>query len=295
MTTSVAIASVLESFSTAFVNAMTVTMTETIGSTWSLSANPRADSTPDGSEPIRIVLTLNGSLNGEFLLEFPRADATLLSSQILSRSSDEFGAEQSDALLKCIEAAASKFCGTIEGQYGATTSQASLAVEPPLYLKNAFHADVTDDSGNGASLSIFLNPTLMESLTLHSNIESTIVGAGKSTNSVPGRAILESSNLNLVMDVELNVTLRFGQRQLTLREVLDLTSGSVIELDREVEEPVELLLEGKVIARGEAVVIDGNYGLRVTEVSQVFSPHSSIQPAVRFAHPENLNEELNKR
>ncbi|HEY0759305.1 MAG TPA: flagellar motor switch protein FliN [Acidisarcina sp.] len=75
-----------------------------------------------------------------------------------------------------------------------------------------------------------------------------------------------AANLKLVMDVELNVTLRFGQRRLSLREVLDLSSGSVIELDRQVDEPVELLLDGKVIARGEAVVIDGFYGLRVTEV-----------------------------
>jgi flagellar motor switch protein FliN/FliY len=78
-------------------------------------------------------------------------------------------------------------------------------------------------------------------------------------------------NLGLLMNVELNVTMRFGQRLLTLREVLDLTSGSVIELDRQVEEPVELLLEGRVIARGEAVIVDGNYGLRVTEVSQPLS------------------------
>lgn len=78
----------------------------------------------------------------------------------------------------------------------------------------------------------------------------------------------DSVNLGLLLDVELNVTLRFGQRQLTLREVLELTGGSVVELDRQVEEPVELLLDGKVIARGEAVVVDGNYGLRVTEVMQ---------------------------
>ena len=87
----------------------------------------------------------------------------------------------------------------------------------------------------------------------------------------PAPIVREQVNLDLVMDVELNVTLRFGQRLLTLREVLDLTSGSVVELDRQVEEPVELLLEGKVIARGEAVVIDGNYGLRVTEVLQPLS------------------------
>jgi flagellar motor switch protein FliN/FliY len=83
--------------------------------------------------------------------------------------------------------------------------------------------------------------------------------------------IPEPVNLDLVMDVELNVTLRFGKRHLTLREVLELTSGSVVELDRQVDEPVELLLNGKVIAKGEAVVIDGNYGLRVSEVLQPVS------------------------
>ncbi len=77
-----------------------------------------------------------------------------------------------------------------------------------------------------------------------------------------------AANLDLVLDVELNVTLRFGQRQLALREVLDLTSGSVVELDRQVDEPVELVLDGRVVARGEAVIIDGNYGIRVTQVIQ---------------------------
>ena len=87
----------------------------------------------------------------------------------------------------------------------------------------------------------------------------------------PAPALAEAKNLDLVLNVELNVTLRFGQRLLTLREILDLTTGSVVELDRQVEEPIELLLDGKVIARGEAVVIDGNYGLRVTEVPQPIS------------------------
>jgi flagellar motor switch protein FliN/FliY len=58
-----------------------------------------------------------------------------------------------------------------------------------------------------------------------------------------------------------------------LREVLELATGSVIELDRQVDEPVELLLDGKVIARGEAVIVDGNYGLRVTEIPQPIASH----------------------
>ena len=89
---------------------------------------------------------------------------------------------------------------------------------------------------------------------------------GEETAGLDSRAI-NPANLKLVMDVELTVSLRFGQRQLPLREVLELTSGSVVELDRTVEEPVELLLDGKVVARGEAVIVDGNYGLRVTEVT----------------------------
>jgi len=71
----------------------------------------------------------------------------------------------------------------------------------------------------------------------------------------------------MLMDVELAVTMRFGTRKLLLREVLDLSPGAVVELDRKIQEPVELLLDGRLVARGEVVVIDGSYGLRVTDVT----------------------------
>jgi flagellar motor switch protein FliN len=89
----------------------------------------------------------------------------------------------------------------------------------------------------------------------------------------PDAAVIPQQNLNLLMDVELNVSLRFGKRQLPLRDILELGSGSVVELDRLVDEPVELYLDGKLIARGEAVVVDGNYGLRVTEIPQPLASH----------------------
>lgn len=69
------------------------------------------------------------------------------------------------------------------------------------------------------------------------------------------------------MNVDLAVTLRFGSRRLLLREVLDLNPGAVVELDRQVEEPVDVLLDGRLVARGEVVVMDGNYGVRVTEIA----------------------------
>jgi flagellar motor switch protein FliN/FliY len=114
------------------------------------------------------------------------------------------------------------------------------------------------------SVTLYFDGQLLSALAIHPTAEGA-AGTQKSSG--------DPFNLDLVMDVELNVSLRFGQRQLPLREVLELTSGSVIELDRQVDDPVELLLDGKVIARGEAVIVDGNYGLRVTEVPQPIASH----------------------
>ncbi|MGI4854671.1 MAG: flagellar motor switch protein FliN [Janthinobacterium lividum] len=75
-----------------------------------------------------------------------------------------------------------------------------------------------------------------------------------------------NGQIDRVIDVPLHVTLRFGERRMRLHEVLELNTGSLVELDRQVEEPVDLMLGERVIARGEVVIVDGNYGLRVVEV-----------------------------
>ena len=64
----------------------------------------------------------------------------------------------------------------------------------------------------------------------------------------------------------LDVKLRFGTRRMLLRDVLALSAGIVVELDNQVRSPVDLLLDGRIIAQGEVVVVDGKYGLRVTDI-----------------------------
>jgi len=86
------------------------------------------------------------------------------------------------------------------------------------------------------------------------------------SESVPPANKDQINNLDLLMEVSLRVSLRFGQSRMPLREVLQLSSGSVIELDRQAEEAVDFLLDERLIARGQVVVVDGCYGLRVTEV-----------------------------
>ena len=78
---------------------------------------------------------------------------------------------------------------------------------------------------------------------------------------------LEPGGMGLLMDIELEATLRFGSRELSLQEVLSLGPGGVIELDRHVSEPVDLVVADKIVARGEVVLVNGNFGLRVTEVA----------------------------
>ena len=76
----------------------------------------------------------------------------------------------------------------------------------------------------------------------------------------------DPSKFALLMDVELDLTLRFGGRNVLLREILDLGPGSVLELDRNIQDDADLLLDGKLIARGEVVVVERNFGIRITEV-----------------------------
>jgi flagellar motor switch protein FliN/FliY len=73
--------------------------------------------------------------------------------------------------------------------------------------------------------------------------------------------------VELLLDVELEATLRFGCREMPLGEILELGPGDVVQLDRHVADPVDLIVGDKIVARGEVVLVNGNFGLRVTEVA----------------------------
>lgn len=82
----------------------------------------------------------------------------------------------------------------------------------------------------------------------------------------PGAPAPAGRPIDLLLDVELPVSVSFGRTQLPLKEVLKLTSGSIVELNRPVADPVDVIVNNCVIARGEVVVVEGNYGVRITEI-----------------------------
>lgn len=76
----------------------------------------------------------------------------------------------------------------------------------------------------------------------------------------------ESNNINLIMDVKLPVRVRIGQKKMLLRDVLSMDIGSVIELNQLANDPLDILVDDHVIAQGEVVIVDGNFGVQITTI-----------------------------
>ncbi len=77
-----------------------------------------------------------------------------------------------------------------------------------------------------------------------------------------------NKNLDILMDIKLQLTVELGRTELPIKKVLELTRGSIIELEKVAGEPVELYANGKLIAHGEVVVIEDNFGLRITTITE---------------------------
>ena len=82
----------------------------------------------------------------------------------------------------------------------------------------------------------------------------------------PSFSHVDENNLNLLMDIPLKVTVELGRTQKQIKDILELSQGSIIELDKLAGEPVDILVNNKLIAKGEVVVIDENFGVRVTDI-----------------------------
>lgn len=87
----------------------------------------------------------------------------------------------------------------------------------------------------------------------------------------------ELKNISLIMDVELPVRVRIGTKTLLLKDVLNMDIGSVVELDQLANEPLDVLVGDKIIAKGEVVIVDGNFGIQITEIGTPKERLSQIQ------------------
>ena len=126
---------------------------------------------------------------------------------------------------------------------------------------------VTVTLGDGPALPLYtaFDPSFLDALSemqWHQQDEVALEVPAAGETPQPGGAGV----YNLLLDVELPVSISFGQAILQLKEVLKLTSGSIVELNRGVSEPVDVFVNNCIVARGDVVVVDGNYGVRIREI-----------------------------
>ena len=95
---------------------------------------------------------------------------------------------------------------------------------------------------------------------------AVLVQANQLDELAPAAMSGEPVGLSNLMDVPVKVTVEVGRTRMTLRDLVALGAGSLVMLDREAHEPADILVNGKIVAHGEVVTIDGGYGVRVTSV-----------------------------
>lgn len=223
------------------------------------SAAPRE---PFSASPVDVYLiaTAGGAARGELSLRIPEASALAMAKLFAGEEARpaELVAEDRSALEELLRQVA----GHIVTSAGPRFQDIALTValrEAPTWAPAA-RGWLESTPGTPCAMAMEWQMSAALSTALSQMPEAHSPGESQPASALPkGRAV------DLFLDLELDVTLRFGGRNILLKEVLDLGPGSVLELDREIHDAADLLLDGKLIARGEVVMVNGNYGLRVTE------------------------------
>jgi flagellar motor switch protein FliN/FliY len=221
------------------------------------------DSTPRPFEKggFGFAATITGDRSGRFSVVL---DAAVLDSPLLGDGEDQ-KAGWSELLREAAEAAA----GDLLARSGARCRvEAFGAIEAEKNVSHAFQLKTRD-----RAWTVLVRDEVREPKPAAS--EHTPVASSRPAPPDPAppepplkvRTEATGPGLDLLLDVELEATLRFGCRELPLGEILDLGPGDVVQLDRNVSDPVDLVVADKIVARGEVVLINGNFGLRVTEVA----------------------------
>lgn len=245
----------IDTFVEAFASAAGQTLSKQPSSRWTITADEKPKPFPAGTQLLTMLLTAEPS-KAEAAIQLS-LESTLLLAGVLSGTGTvptQFQPEHAQS----VRAALAEACGIAAALLDGLQIKLQLAKSVSWTAARQFSLTGTDGASSSVQFQVLFTADWPQ------------VGSNAAAASAPTlKTALKNEkgiDVSLLENVEIDVTLRFGERRLPLRQIGELRSGSVIELDKYVQDPVELLLGERVVARGEVVVVDGNYGLRVTEV-----------------------------
>ena len=218
-----------------------------------------------------------GAVHGEMTLRLPAASGTRLAQKFLGEnepaaiSTEKVTAESItpenrqalEELLRQIAGLAASALGATAG--GEVQLHLSASAAPSWSSDAVVCLRTSNEAETGASISIEIQISPALAAELQPRVQPTPSPQTSAQPTLPSSPP-PASSYGRLMDVGLDVKLRFGTRRMLLRDVLALSAGVVVELDNTLHSPVDLLLDGRLIAQGEVVIVDGKYGLRITDV-----------------------------
>jgi flagellar motor switch protein FliN len=219
----------------------------------------------------RVTCTIRGTISGAITVAIGEEDATALARRLMGMDEDP----EADAVIDTLGEVVGQAAGGLGQQpvadgakirvEGTAQRGAALPSEPPAVF------DIKMEDGTSLRFACWVRLEAGDAAAAAPmpSMGMPIIGAATAPLAVSRPAAAPTpayDNLDVILDIELPLTVRFGRTEMTLLALTQVGPGSVIDLDRSPDEPVEILINEKVIARGEVVVVAGNYGVRVTEV-----------------------------
>jgi flagellar motor switch protein FliN/FliY len=244
---------------------------------------------------IQVATDFSGVLNGRNLIVFNYSDAGSISSLMMGDDRGIPPSELSDAHQSTIQeftnqllsSMATQFSGSLGG--GINTSPPSLSTvtsgadlqlpQGPDLLKVTY--DFAIEGVLNSKLYHIMDISIGQGLTSATGIVAQPISQPQQFQPHPGQVGISpvkfppldeglppsiGGNISLILDVPMTLTVELGRTTQLVQDILGLGEGSIIELDKLAGEPVDLLVNGKLIAKGEVVVIDENFGVRVTDI-----------------------------
>jgi flagellar motor switch protein FliN/FliY len=176
---------------------------------------------------------------------------------------DDFGPEEvQNTCLEIVQQAHAGLAQAISSRVKRAISSKGREVDQIAASLPLFRLEITYPDEPPIVTFLALAPALLASLDPPVEPETVAVAASEERPS----QVVASKTFEVLLDVSMPVSVSFGRTHMPIKEVLKLTTGSIVELNRALTEPVEVIINDRVIARGEVVVVDGNYGVRILHI-----------------------------
>ncbi|NLE02362.1 MAG: flagellar motor switch protein FliN [Fibrobacter sp.] len=254
-------------------------------------------------DSVVLSLTLNfkSGLEGDFYLVLKKKDVAILSDlMMMGDGNAEYSEDHKDAIGELFNQVMGAYTTALGGEFGIAISAGSTQVNefelenPPFpedsikmvltslsvdglvesniailvpvmlceQIEEKFPAPKSEDSDDG----IGLNMSELDDLSKVTSFDSSSTSEFRETSLTGGGLNAPRENIEMLLDVELDVSIELGRSMLSIKRILELAPGSIVELDRMAGEPVDLLVNNKVVAKGEVVVIDESFGIRIVSL-----------------------------